>query len=81
MELSQITNAKKVCGYLQSVRAVNEGQVGMLVLAVDCDDHYKSNVYKVAAKHNVAVEELFTKEQLSRACKILVDTALVAILK
>lgn len=81
MDFDEIIKRKKVCGYLQSVRAINEGYVETLVLAVDSDQQYKSDVYKIASKYNIDIVEKYTSAQLALAGNIRVKTCLIAILK
>ena len=73
--------AKKVVGAKQTVKAVEKGLAGLVVVADDADVRVISPLREMCARAGVAVETVPTMTELGKACGIAVGAAAIAVLK
>ncbi|MZQ74879.1 MAG: 50S ribosomal protein L7ae-like protein [Peptoclostridium sp.] len=81
MKIEEIKNLDKVIGTKQTIRALKEDKVKLVLIAKDADEHIIKNTQEIAAQKNVEINYVESMQQLGIACGIQVGAATVGILK
>lgn len=68
-----------IIGTKQTLKAIKNGEVSEVVIAVDADQRVTSKVSRLAEEMNVPCTQVDSKKRLGKACGIDVGTATVAI--
>ncbi|WP_112179263.1 MULTISPECIES: 50S ribosomal protein L7ae-like protein [Paraliobacillus] len=68
-----------IIGTKQTLKAIKNGEVSEVVIAVDADQRVTSKVSQLAEEMNVPCTQVDSKKRLGKACGIDVGTATVAI--
>lgn len=68
-----------IIGTKQTLKAIKNGEVSEVVIAVDADPRVTSKVSQLAEEMNVPCTQVDSKKRLGKACGIDVGTATVAI--
>ena len=71
----------RVVGVRQSLRAVREGNVEMVFVAMDADPRLRQQVEKEAEANGVPLRLVATMEELAALCRVDVPSAAAAIKK
>ena len=79
--LEKLRTMEKVIGVKQSRRAVRDGLVQMVFLAVDADPAMTEPMALQCAGSSIPVNDQFTMRELGQAAGIQVGAAVVALLK
>ncbi|HZK34055.1 MAG TPA: ribosomal L7Ae/L30e/S12e/Gadd45 family protein [Bacillota bacterium] len=75
------TASSRAVGMKQTIRAINTGNVSVVYLARDTDDHISKRVTKECRKAGVEIIIADSMEALGMACGIQVGAATAALLK
>jgi large subunit ribosomal protein L7A len=82
LSYEKVLQAKKVIiGTKQTAKALREGNVSELVIAVDADPTVTQKLIKQAHNTNVPVLHVDSAKKLGRACGIEVGAAAAAIIR
>ncbi|WP_042353715.1 50S ribosomal protein L7ae-like protein [Bacillus rubiinfantis] len=82
MSYEKVLQAHKVViGTKQAVKALQEGNVHELIIAVDADQKVIAQVIKEASERDVPISYVDSMKKLGKACKIQVGAAAVAIIR
>lgn len=81
MSYEKVAQAKDslIIGTKQSLKAMKNGEVKEVVIAMDVDPEITSKVSQLAEKMNIPYTKVDSKKKLGKACGIEVGTAAVAI--
>ena len=74
-----IRNKKKYIGFKMALRAVKEGNAGLVYMAGDINDKMKEQILSECHNYSVEVCHIETMKQLGKAALIEVGAAVVAI--
>jgi large subunit ribosomal protein L7A len=72
---------KVIIGTKQTVKALKEGNVLELVVALDADPHVTSKLVQQAHERNVPIAHVDSMKKLGKSCGIEVGAAAVAIIR
>jgi len=78
MDITELSNAKKVVGLNQTKKAVSSGRAIKVFAAADADGQFLLQVRRLCEAKGVAVDESLTMAELGSACKIDVGCAVCA---
>ncbi|AZU59904.1 50S ribosomal protein L7ae-like protein [Neobacillus mesonae] len=82
MSYEKVLQAKKfIIGTKQAVKALHEGTVLELIVAVDADRKVTAQVINEAKERNVPIHYADSMKKLGKACRIQVGAAAVAIIR
>ncbi|MCR4400415.1 MAG: ribosomal L7Ae/L30e/S12e/Gadd45 family protein [Syntrophomonadaceae bacterium] len=81
MSLEALKKAKKVVGTKQVTRAVQQGSVHTVYVAMDADWRVVGPLLELCQLHGVKVERPETMEQLGKACGLQVAAASAGLMK
>lgn len=76
-----IVDSSKVIGLKQSLKAIDSGSAGCVVLSTDCDQSIIDIIEYQATQNKVKLIKKFTMEELGEICNIEVACSVVTILK
>lgn len=68
-----------IIGTKQTLKAIRDGEVTEVVIAVDADQQITNKVSQLAKEMNIPCVQVDSKKKLGKACGIDVGTATVAI--
>jgi len=68
-----------IIGTKQTIKAIKNGDVQEVFVAVDADERVTKEVVEVAKQFGVSYTEVNSKKELGQACAIDVDASTVAI--
>ena len=71
----------RIIGAKQTIIAVENGQIGRIILAADADEPFKQRIIGIAVKHGVPITGVPARAMLGRECGIDVGAAVVGIRK
>ena len=71
----------KIIGTKQTLKAVDKGQVSVVFIAQDADEHVVSPLKELCLKKGIEPVYVSTMKELGEACEIQVGAASAAILK
>lgn len=72
---------KRVVGYKQGLKALNEDKVAEVYIAEDADIHIIEPITSLADKKNIRISKVCTKDELGSLCGIDIGAAVACILK
>lgn len=82
MAIEKLTTAsRKIVGFKQTKKAVEKGQVKMVYLAKDSDDHIFNPLVELCQQKRIPYQVVDTMLELGKACEIQVGAAAAAILE
>ena len=70
---------RRIIGLKQTVIAVESGQIELVLLAADAEEHIKQRATAVCKRHNVPVVSAPPRAVMGRECGIDVGAAVVGI--
>lgn len=77
-----MTNGKNLLvGFKQSLRAIEDGKVQKVLLALDCEDKISAPIRNAAAEHGTEIEEVPTMKELGTVCGIDVKASCAVVFK
>lgn len=80
MSYEKVLQAKKIIiGTKQTVKALKNGTVSDLVVAIDAEPRVTAKVVQTAIEMNVPITHVDSMKKLGKACRIEVGAAAVAI--
>ena len=79
MDISELSDAKKVVGLNQTKKAVNNGRAKKILAAKNADEQFLLQIKRLCEGKSVEMDESMTMEELGSACKIDVGCAVCAI--
>ena len=68
-------------GFKQSLRAIEDGKVQKVLLALDCEDKISEPIRNAAAKYGTELEEVPTMKELGTMCGIDVKASCAVVFK
>ncbi|MDI9459539.1 ribosomal L7Ae/L30e/S12e/Gadd45 family protein [Candidatus Darwinibacter acetoxidans] len=77
----RLATARRVVGTKQTLKAIQAGQVDVVYLARDADEHVTGPVRRECVTHGIEIVEVDTMAELGRACSIEVGAAVASIMK
>ncbi|HHY10338.1 MAG TPA: 50S ribosomal protein L7Ae-like protein [Firmicutes bacterium] len=77
----RLANSQKAVGAKQTLKAVQNGQVELVYLALDADGHVTDPIRQECEDRGIAVVEVDSMAELGQACSIEVGAAVASILK
>ena len=81
MNISELSDAKKVVGLNQTKKAVNNGTAKKVFAAKDADGQFLLQIKRLCDGKSVPVDEDKTMAELGSACKIDVGCAVCAVVE
>jgi large subunit ribosomal protein L7A len=83
VDLNQIkSNKEKVIGLKQTLRAIQQGQVKVIYMADDLDDHILLKITELCRDTGIPLIPVrLNQKEFGRLCQIEVGAAVVALLK
>lgn len=81
MELEYLKEVQKTVGAKQTLKALQRGDVSLLLVACDGELKVVSSLLEMAQKNVVEIDQTHTMEELGKACRIKVKAAAVGVLK
>ena len=78
--LDELVRAKKVVGFKQTVRSIEDESAKKVFLAKDVSPDIFDNVANLCKIYGIEIEYVETMRQLGTACKIDVPAAVAALL-
>ena len=79
--LRELMNRDRVVGVKQSRRAIREGRVDQVFLAVNADPALTAPIGQLCREQGIPVVDEFSMEELGKAAGIQVGAAVVALLR
>ncbi|WP_182201194.1 50S ribosomal protein L7ae-like protein [Paraliobacillus salinarum] len=81
MSYEKVAQVKEqlIIGTKQTLKAIRDGEVTEVVIAVDADQQITNKVSQLAKEMNIPCIQVDSKKKLGKACGIDVGTATVAI--
>ena len=73
--LSSLKDQNLVVGTRRLIKALDQGKVKTVYLAMDADLYIKKQVEEASRRNSAQIIEVSTKEELGKACGIDVPTA------
>lgn len=75
----RLINAQRVVGAKQTLKAVQAGQVELVYLARDADEHVTGPIRQACENQGIKIIEVDTMAQLGKACGIDVGAAVAGL--
>ena len=72
-------SSRRIVGLKQTVIAIEDGLVELVVLAADADDQFKQRIIALCKRYGVCFETVPSRLELGRECGIDVSAAVVSI--
>ncbi|NMB95601.1 MAG: 50S ribosomal protein L7ae-like protein [Clostridiaceae bacterium] len=79
--LEQIRNSKKSVGLKQSLKAIQNDEVNLCILARDAEERITKRIKELCEKKSIEIAYADDMKKLGKACNIDVGAAVVCILK
>lgn len=77
----RLVKAQRVVGAKQTLKAIQAGQVEVVYLARDADEHVTGPVRKECEKRGIKIIEVDTMAELGKACAIDVGAAVATVVR
>lgn len=77
----RLTESSRVVGAKQTLKAIQNGQIEVVYLARDADEHVTSPVLQVCVEQGIDVIEIDSMAELGKACSIQVGAAVAGVVK
>ena len=78
--MHRLKTSPTVIGTKQTIRALNNGNVGTVYIANDADKQVVLRVKELAEANSIAIVEVTTMKELAKACNVEVNTATAALI-
>lgn len=75
------SSKKRIIGFKQTVKAINNDKVDIVYLADDADDNIKNSILEACRGKNIEIVHVETMKELGDACGIDVNASCASLLK